>query len=369
MYTYEWLTKDIENLKNENNNINISAICRTALERDVKLIKIGHGDKRILYVGAHHGMEYITSALLMEFASALSALIQHGENLFQRPIDTASGKRLERCCSFYIIPMLNPDGVTISCEGVEKALQYCDEHKKEEYSGLLKSAAHRAMKNGKENSPNDSIFTHTAYRSEKDVYRRWQANGRGVDLNHNYSSGFSEYKSMELREGRIYPAPTRYSGPYPESEAESAALGSLIRGTGFSLMLTFHSQGGELYGSDFYDLGNIKDYYTCSGCDPLKSLKENGAGSDILRRISDGYRRRCCERSVGRYIEKTSGYLRSIPEGAAAYGGLTDWYTDFYRKPAFTVEVGHGRNPLPMSALNDIKKDLLFMMLTAPMIL
>ena len=35
------------------------------------------------------------------------------------------------------------------------------------------------------------------YNQQSDDFSHWQANARGVDLNHNYDSGFYEYKKIE----------------------------------------------------------------------------------------------------------------------------------------------------------------------------
>jgi g-D-glutamyl-meso-diaminopimelate peptidase len=77
--------------------------------------------------------------------------------------------------------MLNPDGVDLQIKGIEAG-------------GIL---SERLLKmNGRED------FSH------------WQANARGVDLNHNYDAGFHEYKKLE-KENDICAGATRYSGEYP----------------------------------------------------------------------------------------------------------------------------------------------------------
>ena len=43
------------------------------------------------------------------------------------------------------------------------------------------------------------------------------------------------------------------------------------------------------------------------------------------------------------------GYELCRPEGTAAYGGLSDWYTAEFARPAFTLECGRGQNPLPLA--------------------
>ena len=51
-------------------------------------------------------------------------------------------------------------------------------------------------------------------------------------------------------------------------------------------------------------------------------------------------------------------------EGLASSGGLKDWFIEEFRKPAFTVEVGKGKNPLPLTDFNKIYRRLEVMMVT-----
>ena len=55
-----------------------------------------------------------------------------------------------------------------------------------------------------------------------------------------------------------------------------------------------------------------------------------------------------------RKMERLSGYRMSSPEGTACYGGLKDYFTLEYDRPAFTIEIGRGKNPLPINELSPI---------------
>jgi g-D-glutamyl-meso-diaminopimelate peptidase len=317
-YSYEMLLNDIENLENSALPFKSDTLCFSYLERAVPMLTVGHGKRHVLYVGAHHGMESISSAVIMKFCKALAEAYENGgfklDNKTSNKLGDKINKETARLAlekaTFYVIPMLNPDGVTLSVNGIDEALSLCSGEKKEIYRKILMRA-----------------------NKERDDFSRWQANGRGVDLNHNYSCGFSEYKRFEMKNKLNYPAPTRYSGIYPESEVEASSLCNLVRNIPFSLMLTFHSQGEVLYGDDFSSQ---------SDCDKVSRL--------------------------GRFFEKTSGYKRSTPEGSAAYGGFTDWFLPTTRRPAYTVELGIGENPLPLHNLKEIFKKMFFPMLTLPMI-
>ena len=146
-------------------------------------------------------------------------------------------------------------------------------------------------------------------------FSRWQANARGVDLNHNYDAGFWEYKRLEAEQGIACGAPTRYSGEMPESEPETGALCRYIRfHQPFGAILTFHTQGEELF---------------------WKSRGQIVPGSETaIRKLS-----------------LACGYPLNEAEGLASFGGLTDWCIASCGIPAVTLECGKGQNPLPVSDL------------------
>ncbi len=248
-----------------------SSLTSSILGRDIPLLKLGEGKRVILYVGVHHGTEWMTGALLLRFAEELCQAALDGRAISGVHIPFALKSR-----TLLFIPMLNPDGVAIA-QGTSN-------------DGDLLSERRRRM-----NPTGD--FTH------------WQANARGVDLNHNYDAGFLEYKRIERELGIEGGAPTRYSGEFPESEPESAALAALVRASMPSAVLSLHTQGEEIY----------------------YAAEAKVAGSE----------------AVARRFASLSGYRVAVPEGAAAYGGLADYTAGTLGIPSFTLECGRGENPLP----------------------
>lgn len=258
--------------------ISINNLGKSIFGRSIPIIKLGNGEKKVIYIGAHHGSEWITTGLLLRFINEYCELYKSSGT-----VEGISIGKLFESVEISVIPMLNPDGVEFSVNGITE-------------DNILFS---RLVSMNKESRD----FTH------------WQANGRGVDLNHNYNLGFGEYKIIEAEQGITGGAPTKFSGEYPESEPETGYLCNYIRFYGdFKGALTLHSQGEEIY-------------YTSGG------------------RCLDG-----CER-IASYLSDISGYTYEIPTGSASYGGFTDWFIDEFKRPAITLECGKGQNPLPLANL------------------
>ena len=254
--------------------IGITHVGTSVLGRGIPMVTLGEGKRSTLYVGTHHGMEWLTGVLLLRFINEYCEALAAGRRMFG--IGT---EHLFRTRTIYVIPVFNVDGAEIQIHGAGDCIL------RDRLTGM----------NGGED------------------FSRWQANARGVDLNHNYDAGFYEYKKLEAQAGIVGGAPTRFSGEAPESEPETAALCSFIRyQRSICSVMSLHTQGGEIYWSS----GDV----TC----PRSA-------------------------SIARVMSSLTGYGLSRPEGGAAYGGLTDWVLREIRIPSFTVECGRGENPLPLS--------------------
>jgi len=161
--------------------------------------------------------------------------------------------------------------------------------------------------------------------------RVWKANIRGVDLNLNYPAGWEVARDQAIAAGITGPAPTEYPGPSPLSEPESSAMVSFTRSHDFRLVIAYHTQGRVIYWS-------------------FRNQAPPGA-----------YR-------IAQIFAQASGYTISTPPLEAAYAGYKDWFIQEFWRPGFTMEVGIGINPLPISQFDTIYRNNEEVMLLAPIV-
>ncbi|WP_071395748.1 M14 family metallopeptidase [Bacillus tuaregi] len=145
----------------------------------------------------------------------------------------------------------------------------------------------------------------------------WKANIRGVDLNNQFPANWEIEK--ERKEPKS-PAPRDYPGDAPLTEPEARVMASLARNSQFDRLLAFHTQGKEFY-------------WGYEGLEPPES------------------------RVLANEFERVSGY-QSI-QYIDSHAGYKDWFIQEFRKPAFTMELGYGINPLPLSQFNEIYEEVL----------
>jgi len=273
--------------------LDLSYLGTSILGVPIPILTVGTGHREILYVGAHHGMEWITSLVLCRFLAELCKSVEEEREVFRTSLPI-----LLETCKLSIIPMLNPDGVSYQIHGIDQ-----------------------------ENPLRERLFRLNPCGED---FSKWQANARGVDLNHNYNAGFWEYKRLEAEHGIVEGAPTRYSGEHPESEPEVSALCNWI-GFHDSLcgILTLHTRGEEIY------------YRNGESCAPRAP-------------------------AIARRIAELTGYRIAKTDGLASYGGLTDWCALEGRIPCFTLECGYGENPLPISDHTEIYSRLRRLFYTFP---
>ena len=83
-------------------------LTNTAYGRPVWAITLGTGERRVIYSGAHHANEWITTTLLLKFAEDCARAYQtNGE------IGGCRGEDLWREATINLVPMVNPDGVAL----------------------------------------------------------------------------------------------------------------------------------------------------------------------------------------------------------------------------------------------------------------
>ncbi|MBP5427219.1 MAG: peptidoglycan-binding protein [Clostridiales bacterium] len=157
----------------------------------------------------------------------------------------------------------------------------------------------------------------------------WQANIRGIDLNRNYPASWQLAKNQEAMFGITGPGPTRYGGPYPLSEPETQAMVNFTSSHDFKLVIAYHSQGEVI----FWLYKNIT---------PPNAQK------------------------IGETFSKLSGYALEKAPVTSLFAGYKDWFIEVYNKPGYTIEVGLGENPLPISQFDKIYKDNREIMIIAP---
>lgn len=148
-------------------------------------------------------------------------------------------------------------------------------------------------------------------------YPNWKANIIGVDLNSNYPAGWEMAKKYKFEKGYTKPGPRDYVGEYPLSEPETTAMVAYTIANDFSLTVSLHTQGEEIY-------WQYQDYMP-------------PGAEDLAQRMS-----------------AVSGYpLVDVPE-SSAHGGYRDWFIEKFNRPGITIECGLGESPLPLSDFDDI---------------
>ena len=211
--TAQLAVQSVEGLLREYPFLRSEPIGTTAFGRPIWAVKIGTGDRRVLYSGAHHANEWITATLLLKFMEDYAAAIESDGAIGGR-----SARALAAQTTMYIVPMVDPDGVDL----VTGVLQPNDE----QYERALSFAR---------DYPNIPFP------------EGWKANLNGVDLNLQYPAGWLRAREIKFMQGYTSPAPRDYVGRAPLSQAESLALYDYTNRVDPALVLAYHTQGGVIY--------------------------------------------------------------------------------------------------------------------------
>ena len=141
-----------------------------------------------------------------------------------------------------------------------------------------------------------------------------------MDLNLQFPAGWEDAKNIKYSQGYTRPAPRDFVGFGSLTEPESLAIYNFTLEHNFRLILTYHSQGEVIY-------WQFQNY------NPPMSL------------------------SIGEQFAQVSGYSLEETPFNSSFAGYKDWFIQNYNRPGYTIEVGLGNNPLPISQFDKIYND------------
>ena len=252
---------------------------QSVLGRELLCVGIGNLEDATLVVGGVHALEMLGVLSCFRFCEQVLDAAAAGEELYDTDMAQALDHR-----GLLVVPCLNPDGLELVVNGIGTAGPFAP-----------------------------FVYSHCGGApADMGDLSRWQANAHGVDLNHNFDAGFFIAQRQSRFAGVHRPGPTKFGGPYPHREPETAAIVALCEQYRPRQVVALHSQGEEIY----YQYGPHTPQYS---------------------------------HLVARMLAAVSGYELAVQGGTASHAGLKDWFILHYGKPGYTLEIGRGQNPLPIS--------------------
>ncbi len=199
VYSYEDMTADLREIAQKyRGRASLKSLGTSEDGRTIWCLRIGNasaGHKLIINAGIH-GREWLNPQMIMRKCE---------EILRQYPEYKSSLKSV----GLYVVPMINPDGVTISQQGF-------DAIRSQKLRNLCKKAGNSA--------------------------RTWKGNARGVNLNFNFPSGWNPENKPKKPDGINFP------GKKAASEKETKVMMKFVNSlSGVKGSLNYHSTGSILY--------------------------------------------------------------------------------------------------------------------------
>lgn len=218
-YSYEDLTNDLARLSEKYPSLmSYQSLGKTADNREIYEAIVGNpkASTQVLITASIHAREYITTLLCMKQMEYILAFADNG---------AFDGKKISDWLNdvcFRFVPMINPDGVTLSQFGIDGV-----------GSQALKNTIGMAYLNDYSSSRTTLDFA--------TYLTRWKANLNGVNLNDNFASPYFEKSTITSQVSS-----DSYYGE-AGSEAETIALQNLVNSVHFKAVINYHATGSVIY--------------------------------------------------------------------------------------------------------------------------
>lgn len=292
-YGYNEMAEDLSALAAENEGrFTYTAVGESLDGRKIYAATLGNpnAEKQIVISAGIHAREYMTPLLVMKQIEYYLDHYESGE------YEGVKFSEIFEKYAFCILPMCNPDGITLVQEGIEGIR---DEELRETVISVYES--------------DKSTTSDFVGLSLNDYLKYWKANARGVDLNRNFDTPAWNNNLIKR------PCFTDCRGEAPLSEPESRAMADYVSGLSNPVVsLAIHSRGELVF----------------FNCGQKNSLREY----ELARLVSD-----------------TNGY--SIDHNPRNVAAFDDWCVIKKDIPSVTVETGITACPLPIEEFEKIWND------------
>lgn len=207
VYSYNVMQRDIERLAKEYPDlVSYESLGQTAYGRQLWAVKLGRGESVLFLNGSHHAREWMTSSLLMKMIDTYAQTYYSNGKIADYNVRSLLDE-----VSIWIVPMVNPDGVTLSQQGT---------------AGLPANLA-KMLRQFNGNSTN---------------FTRWKANMQGIDLNRQYPA-----KWNTIQNAALYPSYQNYKGKKPAQAAEVQLMMDFTHKIDPEVTISYHSSGEIIF--------------------------------------------------------------------------------------------------------------------------
>lgn len=303
MYSYDQMVKDLYFMTVQYGDfISTETIGTTLDQRAIYQAIIGNANasRHVIVYYALEGTDYIDTVLAMNQLEAYCKARKSGTTYKNHPLDSIFA---DVCV--HVIPMANPDGVSICQYGV-------DALRTDEARAALQAAYDADVAAGITTDPMETYVL------------TYSANANGVDLNNNFDIGWEEYTA-----GPAAPSTSGYKGSAAMSEQETQALVNLAGSVSTAAVIGYGTNGQTVeYGYGY----------------------EGPAAQGVAGVTNIGF-----DGLVTALTGKTGYTAAEMPKyDATNAGGASEYFMYVMNIPAVTIKSGTGDIPLNETQMSSV---------------